>query len=99
MGGPMQPQGHLQVVSNLVDYHLNPQAAIDAPRWHFVRGNLLLLEPSVPDSVVEDLRDRAHEVRVSNREHLFGRGQIILKENGVFFAGSEPRTDGMAIAF
>lgn len=99
MGGPMQPQGHLQVVSNLVDYGMNPQAAIDAPRWNFVAGNRVLLEASVPESVSRELSDRGHEVRVTRQESLFGRGQIILTQNGVLVAGSEPRADGMAIAW
>ncbi|MEO0801658.1 MAG: gamma-glutamyltransferase family protein [Cyanobacteria bacterium J06642_2] len=99
MGGPMQPQGHLQVVSNLVDRGLNPQAALDAPRWRFDRGNQILLEQSVPRHVALGLSDRGHDVRVTAEPSEFGKGQIILQlESGVFVAASEPRADGMAIA-
>ena len=101
MGASMQPQGHLQVVVNLVDCGLNPQAALDAPRWYFASGKRVLFEPSVPEKVVRGLADMGHQTTISRTaKHLslFGRGQIILRQNGVFAAGSEPRTDGMAIA-
>lgn len=98
MGGPMQPQGHLQMVTNLVDYQLNPQAALDAPRWRFLADRRVILEDSVSEAVVKGLLERGHSVRVSSQKSLFGRGQMILRQNGVFVAGSEPRTDGMAIA-
>lgn len=101
MGASMQPQGHLQVVVNLADYGLNPQAALDAPRWYFASGNRVLLEPSVPEKVVRGLADLGHQMTISQaakHSSLFGRGQIILQQNGVFAAGSEPRADGMAIA-
>ncbi len=96
MGGPMQPQGHLQVVVNLVDYGMNPQAALDAPRWQFVRDNRVLLEPTAPHAIATALTDRGHHVRPG---HFFGRGQMILRENGVLVAASEPRADGLALAW
>lgn len=99
MGGQMQPQGHLQIVTNLVDYQLNPQAALDAPRWRFMENNRVILENSVSEAIAKGLLDRGHAVQVSSEKSLFGRGQIILQQNGVFVAGSEPRSDGMAIAF
>lgn len=95
MGGSMQPQGHLQVVVNLVDYGMNPQAALDAPRWRFVENNRVLLEHAVPEPVATGLVERQHTIR---RGGFFGRGQIILRQNGVLVAASEPRADGMAIA-
>lgn len=96
MGGPMQPQGHLQVVVNLVDYGLNPQAALDAPRWQFVRGNLVLLERSAAASIGQGLVDRGHKIQPGT---FFGRGQSILHTNGVLVAASEPRADGLALAW
>ncbi len=99
MGGPMQPQGHLQMVTNLVDYQLNPQAALDAPRWRFLENNQVILENSVSEAIIKGLLDRGHAVQVSPEKSLFGRGQMILQQNGVFVAASEPRSDGMAIAF
>lgn len=99
MGGPMQPQGHLQVIVNMADYGMNPQAALDAPRWRFLEGSRVLLESSVPRHVALDLADMGHEVEMSPEASDFGRGQIILQEEGVFFAGSEPRADGMALTW
>lgn len=99
MGGPMQPQGHLQVVSNLVDRQFNPQAALDAPRWRFDRENRVLLEQTVPRHVALGLSDRGHDIHVTAEPGEFGKGQMILGlENGAFVAASEPRSDGMAIA-
>ncbi|WP_254721937.1 gamma-glutamyltransferase family protein [Kovacikia minuta] len=96
MGGAMQPQGHLQVVINLVDYGMNPQAALDAPRWQFVRDNVVFLESTVPAAIATALRDRGHKIQPGN---FFGRGQIILQANGALIAASEPRADGIALAF
>lgn len=98
MGGSMQPQGHLQMVTNLVDYQLNPQGALDAPRWRFLEDNRVIVEQSVSKAVVQGLWERGHLVEVSPEPSRFGRGQMILRHNGVLVAGSEPRTDGMAIA-
>ncbi|MBT9314429.1 gamma-glutamyltransferase family protein [Leptothoe spongobia] len=98
MGASMQPQGHLQVVSNLVDHGLNPQAALDAPRWRFDQGNRVFLEQTVPRHVVLGLSDLGHAVQVVAEPGMFGKGQVILRlENGVLVAGSEPRADGIAI--
>ncbi len=99
MGGPMQPQGHLQVVVNLADYGMNPQSALDAPRWQFVSGNTVLLEQAVPQSVALELLGRGHNVQISLERGLFGKGQIILRQNDVFVAASEPRADGLALAW
>jgi gamma-glutamyltranspeptidase / glutathione hydrolase len=99
MGGPMQPQGHLQVVVNLVDYGMNPQAALDAPRWLFVQGNQVLLEQTVSRSIVLGLGDRKHDAQLSAAVQRFGKGQIILKRSQTFIAGSDPRADGLALAW
>lgn len=98
MGGPMQPQGHLQVVVNLVDYGMNPQAALDAPRWHFVNGNRVFLEPAAGVQLLRELGERGHNIQVNPDAGLFGRGQIILRQNNVLIAASEPRADGLALA-
>jgi len=99
MGGPMQPQGHLQVVVNQTDYGMNPQAALDAPRWKFVSGNTVILEQTVPQSVALALVNLGHNVQISADGGLFGKGQVILRQGGVFVAGSEPRADGLALAW
>jgi gamma-glutamyltranspeptidase/glutathione hydrolase len=98
MGAPMQPQGHLQVVSNLVDYHFNPQTALDAPRWRFLRENRILLERGVPREIVQDLSDRGHQIALSPYT-MFGKGQMIVRQNGVLVAASESRADGLALGY
>lgn len=98
MGGMMQPQGHLQVVVNLVDYGLNPQAALDAPRFKFEAGKVWL-EAAVPTHVAQGLADLGHSVVLSAEPSPFGRGQIILRQGQAWAAGSEPRADGLALAW
>lgn len=98
MGGPMQPQGHLQVVVNLRDYGMNPQAALDAPRWQVIEGNTVLLEQSVPRSIALALADQGHRIQVSAEGRNFGKGQMILRHQDGFVAASEPRADGIALA-
>ena len=99
MGGPMQPQGHVQVVVNLVDYGMNPQAALDAPRWQWLARNQVLLEPPVFSSVAVGLSDRHHHIQLSLETSAFGRGQVILRRGDTLIAASEPRADGLALAW
>ncbi len=104
MGGFMQPQGHLQVAIALVDDELDPQAALDRPRFCITTGTPsggVALEQGIPAQFLADLEDMGHPVfSVSGFERsTFGRGQIILREaeSGVFWAGSDPRADGCAM--
>ncbi len=100
MGGHMQPQGHVQVVLNTVDWELNPQASLDAPRWQVTSGQGVLLEHGIPRSVVENLSRRGHDISVEADGGLFGKGQIIWRlDNGSMVAGTEPRADGCAVAY
>ena len=100
MGGHMQPQGHLQMVVNQVDYGLNPQASLDAPRWQWHRNREVHLEKSVPEHVLMGLAGRGHAVQVQHLVSSFGKGQIIRRlKNGAYVAGSEPRSDGCAVGF
>ena len=55
MGGYMQPQGHLQVISNTIDYHLHPQAALDAARWQWIEGKKIMVEPGFPNHIAQAL--------------------------------------------
>lgn len=100
MGGHMQPQGHLQVVMNTLDFGLNPQAALDAPRWQWIQGRTVELEPA-PPPVLEALRGMGHDVRVTLEPSGFGRGQIIWRDpvSGVLAGGTEPRADGAIAAY
>jgi gamma-glutamyltranspeptidase/glutathione hydrolase len=100
MGGFMQPQGHLQVVMNLVDFHLNPQAALDAPRWQWIEGKTVELEHGCPEQIALALARKGHDVRYAVDSGSFGRGQIILRDkNGVLYGGTESRTDGAIAAW
>jgi len=105
MGGFQQPQGHLQVISNMVDFNLDAQKALDALRFHVaVRGSgTVKLEAGLADETVTDLRTRGHRVEVVDGYDrvLFGGGQIISRdaETGVLIAGSEPRKDGAAVGW
>lgn len=95
MGGFMQPQGHVQVVVNTVDYGMNPQDCLDAPRFQWQGGKKIQLEQAVPAAVAEDLRHRGHEVEVVSDRIAMGRGQIIWRrEDGTLVGGTEPRSDG-----
>jgi gamma-glutamyltranspeptidase/glutathione hydrolase len=98
MGGSMQPQGHLQVVVNMADYGMNPQAALDAPRWRFISGKKVLLEQTVPRHVALGLAEQGHDIQVSAEGVQFGKGQVIFRNEGVLVAASEPRADGLALA-
>ena len=100
MGAFMQPQGHVLVVVNTVDYHMNPQEALDAPRIQWTGGKHIQLEREVPAHIVQDLARRGHEVEIVNSNLHMGRGQIIWKtENGPYIGGTEPRCDGTVAAW
>ena len=101
MGGYMQPQGHMQVVMNTIDFGLNPQAALDAPRWQWIEGKRVLVEPHFPAHLAQELRRKGHQIEVALDTGLFGRGQIIWRNNetGVLAGGTEPRTDGSIAAW
>lgn len=100
MGGFMQPQGHLQVVSNLIDFSMNPQEAIDAPRWQWVGGKNIEIEQGVPNHIAMGLAERGHEIKMQADPVAFGRGEMILRtEHGTLAGATEPRTDGCVAAW
>lgn len=100
MGAFMQPQGHVQVVMNTVDFHLNPQQALDAPRWQWVGDKEIWVERNFPYAATEELERRGHEVKVPANFLDFGRGQIIWRlSNGTYIGGTEPRGDGCVAAW
>lgn len=96
MGGFMQPQGHVQVLMNMIDYGLNPQAALDAPRWQWVGDKNVLVEHSLPLPISQGLAMKGHDITIGHDLTTFGRGQIILRDpkTGVLSGGTEARTDG-----
>ncbi len=94
MGGYMQPQGHVQVISNLIDFNLNPQQALDAPRWQWMRDGRVTVEEGFDPDIVRALKEKGHDVSVDPDTASFGRGQIIIRlDNGVLAGGTESRTD------
>ncbi|MDD2482631.1 MAG: gamma-glutamyltransferase, partial [Lutispora sp.] len=100
MGGFMQPQGHVQVIMNLIDFNLNPQAALDAPRWQWIKDKKVELENTMHEVIVKGLEDMGHDVMVTDDNTGYGRGQIILRDNhGVLAGGTENRTDGTMLAW
>jgi gamma-glutamyltranspeptidase/glutathione hydrolase len=101
MGGFMQPQGHLQVVMNMVDFHLNPQAALDSPRWQWIKDKTIEVEPHFPDHIAQALSRQGHNIVKRVDSIGFGRGQVIVKDqqSGVLAGGTEPRTDGIVAAW
>jgi gamma-glutamyltranspeptidase / glutathione hydrolase len=95
MGGFMQPQAHVQVLMNCIDCGLNPQAALDAPRWIWMQGREVRMEKNFEKHLADRLEERRHEVSFDRDDLLFGRGQIIWKDaNGTLVGGTDSRTDG-----
>jgi gamma-glutamyltranspeptidase/glutathione hydrolase len=100
MGAPMQPQGHIQVIMGTIDHGLNPQAALDAPRWRVLQDNESVIESSTPTSIHEALLAHGHQLMGPASDYAFGRGQIIWRlEDGMYIAGTEPRADGAAVGY
>ena len=106
MGGFMQPQGHVQIMSNMLDYGMDPQLALDAPRFCIedgTSGGEVLLEDGL--GCAEKLLQMGHRVRsaevTSFDRKVFGRGQIILRDpaTGVLCGGSDGRADGCCVAY
>jgi gamma-glutamyltranspeptidase / glutathione hydrolase len=100
MGGHMQPQGHVQMVVNTVDYGMDPQTSLDQTRWLWRRDRSVLLEPSVDAAVLDALRRRGHAADIWNELDAWGRGQIIWRlPSGAYIAGSDHRGDGQASGY
>jgi gamma-glutamyltranspeptidase / glutathione hydrolase len=101
MGGHMQPQGHVQLVQSTVDDGLDPQAALDRPRWYWHTGRSVEVEPGlVTDDDLAALAARGHEVAVGPEPASFGFGQAIWRTpHGALVAGTEPRADGIAVGY
>ncbi len=100
MGGYMQPQGHVQVVTNLIDFHMNPQQALDAPRFQWLRDGSVTVEARMNPDLALSLRRMGHDIRLDMNDGAFGRGQMILRlDNGVLCGGTESRTDSNIACF
>jgi gamma-glutamyltranspeptidase/glutathione hydrolase len=113
MGGFMQPQGHFQMLVNLVDLEMSPQTALDQPRWQLAGpssglgaqqgGGLVMMEEGWSFATLAELARRGHRVVPQDGFDRmgFGGGQIIMRDpqTGVLIGGSEPRKDGCAIGW
>lgn len=93
MGGYMQPQGHLQVLSHLVDDGVTLQAALDQPRWRYMADGRLAIEERACDGLATGLARRGHDVTILGPER-FGGGQVVRTADGVLSGATEPRNDG-----
>ncbi len=100
MGGAMQPQGHVQVVVRLVHEQLNPQSALDAPRWQVMNDGSVALEAGFKPAAAEQLAAMGHTVKVvSDGSVFFGGAQMAYRNGGSYIAASDPRRDGQAAGF
>ncbi len=101
MGGPMQPQGHVQMVLRLIDYGQNPQAASDAPRWRVVEGLNVAVETGYNAAVLDELSSRGHKITQEAPVHSFAYGgaQLIYKLEDGYLAASDHRKDGQAVGY
>jgi gamma-glutamyltranspeptidase / glutathione hydrolase len=100
MGGHMQPQGHVQLVSATLDAGRDPQAALDTPRWYWHAGRIVLVEPGLDPAVVAGLKARGHQIVVADQPAVFGYGQAIWRHpSGGYVAGTESRVDGAMLGW
>ncbi|XP_020609550.1 uncharacterized protein LOC110048105 isoform X1 [Orbicella faveolata] len=115
MGGFMQPQGHVQVLLNMIDFGMDPQEALDVPRFCISSEGqelgTVFLEEGISESVVKKLTELGHSVTYPVSGHsrsVFGRGQIIARKSApcktgpnrsVYWSGSDPRADGLVVGF
>lgn len=98
MGGYMQPQGHLQVLSALVDDDLPLQAALDRPRWRYREDGALAVEARIDDAVLSKLVRRGHDVRIQSPVN-FGGAQIARNREGILSGATDPRKDGLVVGY
>jgi len=105
MGGFMQPQGHLQIAVNLLHDKLDPQTALDQPRFCITDGEpdgMVALENGIKLEIMAELSQLGHKIAptTEHQRAIFGRGQVIIRDrdSGVLWGGSDPRADGLAMA-
>jgi gamma-glutamyltranspeptidase/glutathione hydrolase len=100
MGGATQPQGHVQVLTNLIDMGMNLQQAIEAPRFRYMSGKSVILEDEMTDEVIRRLVELGHE-RVRLEGISLGGGQAIMLDpaTGALAGASDHRKDGLALGY
>ncbi|MEE9552770.1 MAG: gamma-glutamyltransferase [candidate division Zixibacteria bacterium] len=99
MGGHMQAQGHIQIITRIFDYGQNPQAASDFPRWYITEDSKIAVEPGFSADMLNELTSRGHTIITDLDESTFGGAQLIYKSDDGYIAGSDHRKDGLAIGF
>ena len=99
MGGHMQAQGHIQMLTRIFDYRQNPQAASDFPRWYITEDSKIAVESGFSAETLSELASRGHAVITDLDESMFGGAQLIYKAADGYIAGSDHRKDGLAIGF
>ncbi|NLK36408.1 MAG: Gamma-glutamyltranspeptidase [Gracilibacteraceae bacterium] len=96
----MQPQGHVQVIMNTIDFQMNPQDCLDSPRWQWIQEKNIEVEEGFPSDIVQELINRGHSIKINPDSVGFGRGQIIWRdEKNILVGGTEPRADGAIAAW
>ncbi len=98
MGGDFQPFGHVHFLTNLLDFAMDPQAALDAARV-FPSGEVVEAERGVSGRAIAGLQDRGHQVMIADEPHGGGQAILIDWEAGTLTAGSDPRKDGCALGY
>jgi gamma-glutamyltranspeptidase / glutathione hydrolase len=102
MGGDMQPQGHVQLLINVLDFGMNLQEAVDTPRIRHLQGPDVFVEEGIPDGVLSDLARKGHHlIRDRSTVNEVGGGQVIYfdRDQGVLLGASDRRKDGCAIGY
>ena len=103
MGGFQQPQGQLQVISNMIDFGMNPQEALDYARFRIdIEDEITFAEDSIDQEVISGLKSNGHSVSLISgvNRGFFGGGQIINRtDEGVLIGGSDPRKDGLSLSY
>ena len=103
MGGFQQPQGQLQVISNMIDFGMNPQEALDYARFRIdIEDEITFAEDSIDQEVISGLKSKGHSVSLISgvNRGFFGGGQIINRtDEGVLIGGSDPRKDGLSLSY
>ncbi|MEM9221775.1 MAG: gamma-glutamyltransferase family protein [Pseudomonadota bacterium] len=99
MGGPIQAQAHMQLVTRIARFGQGVQTALDAPRFRFIGGRQVGVEDFFPAETLDGLAALGHDVvkETPNVEFGFGGGQVVVRHGELFAAGSDPRKDGMAL--
>lgn len=99
MGGHIQAQGQVQMINRIFDHSFDPQKASDSPRWCLTETYDLAVEPGYEQSVLDELAARGHRLKTALSQSSFGGAQLIYKDGHTYYAGSDRRKDGNALAF